>query len=87
MGERIKLMERQILLEQMDDRVRKGLAVVIELYGRLINEGITEEEMVGLLDTTYGLSVIFKAIHDINNGNFNDYKDLVYTLAKGVENE
>lgn len=78
-------MKKQILIEQMDERVRKGLAVLIELYGRLVNGNITEDECRDLVDTTNCLSIIFKAMVDIHNGNITQYEDLMYRFAKDIE--
>lgn len=78
-------MQKQILIEQIDDRVRKGLAVVIELYSKLMNNEITDEECEGLIESTQGLAVIIKALVDIYYNGIENYKDLVFKLAKDTE--
>ena len=76
-------MYREILLEQFDDRVKQGLAAVIEMYSRF--DGLTEEEFKGMVEMTKGIACIFQAIKDVKEGKGEQYKHLIYTLAQEVE--
>lgn len=76
-------MYKEILKAQLDDRVKRGLATVIEMYGRF--DELTDEEFEGIYEITEGIACIFKALREINNGDAEKYKPLVYTLAHGEE--
>lgn len=78
-------MYKEILFAQFDDRVRRGLAAVIDLYSKFLNDEITPEEFKGMVEMTKGIALIFQAMQDIKNGEAEQYKHLVYTLAHEEE--
>lgn len=74
--------EKQILLEQLKDRVKRGLAVFIYLFNQLEDNTLTPTEEKGIIDVIKGLQVIVNAMIDIQKGNsLDEYEDLVYSLA------
>ena len=82
-------MEKQILLDQLDNRVKQALAVLISMYPGLLDGSLEDEEVNGMLEITDGLKACFHTIADIQyNNNIEEYRDLIYNIAyKGVDNE
>lgn len=81
-------MIKQILLDQIDDRVKRALALIIFLYPKLLNKELEPEEMIGLFEITDSLNYLMKVIYDVQyNNNIDKYKDDVFNIAKGIGNE
>lgn len=82
-------MEKQILLDQLDDKVKKAFAILLSLYPRLLDGDLETEEVYGILEVTEGLRCCFSTIADIQyNNNIESYKDLIYKIGpKGYEHE
>ena len=76
------MLEKQILLEQIDDRIKKGLAMVIDYYPELYAGTLEEELAKGVLDILDGLKALITAVADIQyNNNIEHYKDVIYDVA------
>ena len=77
------ILEKTILLNQLDDRVKKALAIIIAMYPRLLDKTIEQEEVKGILDLIDGLHCIMTTIADIQyNDNIDKYSDIIYSLAR-----
>lgn len=76
-------MEKQILLDQLDDRVKRALALIIAIYPRVLDgEDMEEEELKGILDIIDGLKVMVSTVIDVQyNDNIDHYKDSIYEIA------
>jgi hypothetical protein len=81
-------MEKQILLDQLDDRIKRALALFISIYPKLRDGKAEIEEARGLLEITDGIKCFVNTIYDIQyNNNIHKYKNEIYGIAKGEFNE
>ena len=80
-------MENKIILDQLDDRIKRALAMIIEFYPQL-KEGTLEPSLAkSLLEIIDGLKCFFNVIYDIQyNNNIHKYKNDIYGIAKGEFN-
>lgn len=75
-------MEKEILLDQLDDRVKKGLALITVLYPRLLSGELEKEETSSLISILDGLKCFFKVITDVQyNGAIAKYRDDILNIA------
>lgn len=79
-------MERTILLEQLHDRIKTALALLLEFYPKMY-EGELETELVPcVVEISESLTHIIKAVADIQyNNNIEGYRDIMYEIAKDNE--
>lgn len=76
-------MEKQILLDQINDRVKRALSLIVMLYPQLLDKSLEQEEAKGLLEIVEGLKCFINVIHDIQyNDNIQKYKDDIYGIAR-----
>lgn len=81
------MLEQKVLIEQIDDRIRRGIAVFLHVYPQIISGEAEEEEKHAAIDVLDSVLYLTKAIIGIQeNGITEDYKDLIYKLAKEGEN-
>lgn len=79
-------MRKQILLDQLDDRIKRSISLVIHLYPLLKTGELEEEQVKGLVEILDGLKCFFKVIYDIQyNGNIDKYEQDMYNIARGEE--
>jgi hypothetical protein len=68
-------MEKQILLDQLDDRIKRALSLILLLYPKLLNKELEQQEAAGLLEIIDGLKCFITVINDIQyNDNIQKYK-------------
>lgn len=76
-------MEKQILLDQLDDRIKRALSLILLLYPKLLNKELEQQEAVGLLEIIDGLKCFVTVINDIQyNDNIQKYKNEIYGIAR-----
>lgn len=75
-------MKTEILLDQLDDKVRKGIATIIDIYGRFLIDETEDEENNALIELSNALACCFRAMIDVKAGKIADYEDLILKLAK-----
>lgn len=75
-------MEKQILLDQLNDRIKRALALIVYLYPKLKDHELEEEEVNGILEITDGLKCLLNVYVDVEyNNNIESYKDNIYGIA------
>lgn len=80
------MIEKQILLEQLNDRVVKAIALIVDAYPRLYAGELEEELIKGTIDLADSLRYIMSAIADIKyNNNIEQYKDVIYQISHKEE--
>jgi hypothetical protein len=76
-------MEKQILLDQLDDRIKRALSLIIMLYPKLLVKELEIEEANGLLEIVQGLQCFITVVNDIQyNDNIQKYKNDIYGIAR-----
>lgn len=76
-------MEKQILLDQLDDRIKRALSLILLLYPKLLSKELEQQEAVGLLEIIDGLKCFVTVINDIQyNDNIQKYKNEIYGIAR-----
>ena len=76
-------MEKQILLDQLDDRIKRALSLILLLYPKLLNKELEQQEAIGLLEIIDGLKCFVTVINDIQyNDNIQKYKNEIYGIAR-----
>ena len=74
---------RRILLDQLDDRIKRALSLIVLLYPKLKEKELEPEEVKGLLDIVEGLQCFLKVIVDIQyNENISAYEQDVDGIAR-----
>ena len=81
-------MEKQILIDQIDDRIKRGLALVISMYPKIRDGEAEPEEYNGILEIIDSIKFFVKVIYDVQyNNNISKYKDEIYGIARREFNE
>lgn len=76
-------MEKQILLDQLDDRIKRALSLIIMLYPKLLVKELEIEEANGLLEIVQGLQCFITVVNDIQyNDNIQKHKNDIYGIAR-----
>ena len=76
-------MQKRILLDQLDDRIKRALSLIVLLYPKLKDKELDVEEVKGLLDIVDGLQCFLKVIVDIQyNENISAYEHDIYNIAR-----
>ena len=81
------MFEKKVLIEQIDDRIRRGIAVFLHIYSRILSDSAEDEEKSAAVEILDSINFLTKSLISIQeNGLKEEYKDLIYKLAKGEEN-
>ena len=81
------MFEKKVLIEQIDDRIRRGIAVFLHIYSHILSDSAEDEEKSAAVEILDSINFLTKAIISIQeNGLTEEHKDLIYKLAKGEEN-
>ena len=81
------MFEKKVLIEQIDDRIRRGIAVFLHIYSHILSDKNKEEEKRAAVEVLDSINFLTKSIISIQeNGLTEEHKDLIYKLAKGEEN-
>jgi len=76
-------MEKLILLEQLDDRIKKALAIIVTLYPKVYAKELEEEDVTCLLSVIDSLKSVVGAVADIQyNDGFEKYAGMAYANAR-----
>jgi hypothetical protein len=82
------MIEKQILIDQIDDRIKRALALIISMYPKIRDGEAEQEEYNGILEILESMSFFIKVIYDIQyNNNIEKYKDEIYGIARGEFDE
>ena len=82
------MIEKQILIDQIDDRIKRALALIISMYPKIRDGEAEQEEYDGILEILESMSFFIKVIYDIQyNNNIEKYKDEIYGIARGEFDE
>lgn len=82
------MIEKQILIDQIDDRIKRALALIIDMYPRIRDGEAEQEECNGILEILESMSFFIKVIYDIQyNNNIEKYKNEMYGIARGEFDE
>lgn len=81
-------MEKQILLDQLNDRIKKALSLIILYYPQIRDKELEQQQSEDILKLVDGLRCLLKVVIDVQyNDNIAAYKDDIYNIAKGEFNE
>lgn len=81
-------LQKQILLDQLDDRIKRALAMVVQFYPELRDGTLDEIQANGLIDIAEGIRFFLHVIYDVNyNGNIQNYTEDILNIARNEFNE
>lgn len=81
-------MEKQILLDQLKDRIERALSLIIFYYPQIETKQIEKQSALDLLQLIEGIKCLLQVVIDIQyNDNIDAYKEEIYNIAKGEFNE
>ena len=81
------MFEKKVLIEQIDDRIRRGIAVFLHISSHISSDSAEDEEKSAAVEILDSINFLTKSIISIQeNGLTEEHKDLIYKLAKGEEN-
>lgn len=81
-------LQKQILLDQLDDRIKRAMAMVINFYPGLRDGTLDETQANGLIDIVEGIRFFLSVIYDVNyNNNIENYTEDILNIARSEFNE
>ena len=76
-------MEKQILLEQLNDRIQRGLGLITLLYPAILKHSVDEKEDKNIIYLLESVKCLMKVVIDVEYyGNIDSYRDEIYKIAK-----
>lgn len=81
-------MEKRILIDQLNDRITRALAIILKQYPRLKDNELSDEEAKGLITLADSLRYLMSVIYDVvYNDNLEKYKGEIFKIARGNRDE
>lgn len=76
-------LSKQILIEQLDDRIKRALAIIIQFYPELKSGDLDEIQAAGLVELADSIKFLIGVVYDVNyNDNIDKYKDDILNIAR-----